>query len=688
MKNLLLLISLLFSFQIIAQVNPDNITIIRDKWGVPHIYAPTDEEVAYGLAWAAAEDDFKTIQETLLPVKGLLGRVKGPKGAILDFAVDFLEINEAVDARYDRDVSPKFKKITKAYVDAMNAYAAKHPKEVLVKKMFPINERDVIKGYTLALALLSHVQDALGLIISGNINLYENAPMGSNGFAVNSKKTKDGHTYLAINPHQPLEGPYSWYEAHLVSEEGLNVHGATLLGGMHIFVGANENLAWTHTVNHADFADVYKLEMHKTEKNKYFFDGKWETLEERKIKLKAKVIGLKIGIKRKAYRSKHGPVLKSKNGNYYAVRYIANQTIQAAEQWYMMNKARNFDEFKSALSMLGVCTTNLIYADNQDNIFYAGLGLFPKRNPNYNWKKVLPGHTSEVIWKPEFHQFEELAQVHNPASGYVGNSNHTPFNATVPNDNINPSTINPTFGYLTGDNNRSIRYHHLMGEQDKISFEDFRRIKFDTKWHTPAHIYPVPNLELMLNLDPAKYPKVSGVIQLLNQWDRETNVENVGAAVFVLTYHFIGKDIRKRGIYPLEFQLTEPYLIGMLEKTQKHLKKHFKTINVPLGDLQQHVRGDKRIPIWGSPNVIASMHGQPDKKGRFKIFAGESYVSLIRFGEDGVEIESITPYGTSNHSDSPHYTDQMELYSKHGMKKMSLKKEEVMKNVEKSYHPK
>jgi len=616
-KQLFLFVSLIFTTSIFAQINPDDITIIRDQWGVPHIYAKTDAEVAYGLAWASAEDDFETIQETLLPIRSGLGAIKGVEGAVLDFAVHLIEVNEIVDKKYDTDISPKFKDILNAYSQGMNDFAKKHPERVLSKKMFPVNGKDVIKGYTLALTLLSGVAGDLQKVVSGKMEAIESrTPMGSNAFALNSNKTKEGETFLAINPHQPLEGPYSWYEAHLVSEEGLNVLGATLLGGMHISVGANENLAWTHTVNHADFTDIYKLEMHKNEKLKYFYDGQWETLEVEKVKLKVKILGLKIGVKRKLYRSKHGPVLKSKNGNFYALKFIANKTIDGAEQWYMMNKAKNFDEFKTAVSRLGVCTTNMMYADNQDNIFYAGLGLFPKRNPKYDWKKVLPGHTSEVVWENEFYPFEDIFQIKNPTCGYLGNSNNTPFHSTAEEDNIDPSTINPTF------------------------------------------------------------------------WNRETDVENIGATIFNLSYHFIHKDRSKNGFYPDGPPLTEAYLIDRLKEVKKHLKKHFKSVDVPLGELQQHIRGDKSIPMWGGPNVIAAMYGKPHKKGRFKIFAGESYVSLVRFTKEGVKIESIVPYGASNNPNSPHYDDQMDKYSKQELKKMSLKKEDVLKNATKTYHPK
>ena len=96
---------------------------------------------------------------------------------------------------------------------------------------------------------------------------------------------------------------------------------------------------------------------------------------------------------------------------------------------------------------------------------------------------------------------------------------------------------------------------------------------------------------------------------------------------------------------------------------------------------------DRSIPSWGAPNVIAAMYGKPNKKGRFKIFAGESYVSLVRFSDKGVEIESIVPYGTSNHKESPHYDDQMDMYMKQELKKMTLDKDEILKQAKKTYHP-
>ncbi|RMG78146.1 MAG: acylase, partial [Bacteroidetes bacterium] len=288
----LLGVTLLPAFCLLAQINPDRISIARDQWGVPHIFAPTDREVAYGLAWATAEDDFKTMQELLLPVRGLSGQVFGRSGAEADVGVHLMDLDNLVGDRYEGDLSPEFRDYLEAYVAGVNAYARAHPKEVLHKKLFPVTGQDVIKGYIVGMALLSGVHRDISRIMGGKLET-DKLPSGegSNAIAVSARKTTDGKTYLAINSHQPLEGLNSWYEAHLCSDEGLNILGATFAGGVTIFLGANEYLGWGHTVNHPDFADIYQLTMHPKKKNMYRFDGQWEKLEPFHTKARLKVLG-------------------------------------------------------------------------------------------------------------------------------------------------------------------------------------------------------------------------------------------------------------------------------------------------------------------------------------------------------------------------------------------------------------
>jgi acyl-homoserine-lactone acylase len=290
MKQFLWLIAFVsLSFSVKSQINPDAIQIARDRWGVPHIFAKTDPEVAYGLAWAHAEDDFATIQLTILGGKQMLGRHLGKDGAAVDYVVSLIRARELAEARYESDYSPEYKAVVRGYVEGLNAYAASHPKEVLVKDCFPITVIDATAATILSLSVFSGMDKALKTIFYNEMPLTQFKSGGSNAFAFNRKKTKDDKVYLNINPHQPLEGPQSWYEAHLVSEQGWNCLGALFPGGASVFLGSNENLGWAHTVNYHDKMDVFQLEINPENKNQYKFDNEWLNLEEKEVTLNVKV---------------------------------------------------------------------------------------------------------------------------------------------------------------------------------------------------------------------------------------------------------------------------------------------------------------------------------------------------------------------------------------------------------------
>ena len=672
-----------------AQINPENITIVRDKWGVPHIYAPTDAEVAYGFAWATAEDDFNTMQEQLLPSKGLMGQVIGRKGAEFDVAVHLIGPQEIIEERYEKDLSPEFRKIVEAYAAGVNAYAKKHPKEVLHKKLFPITGKDVISGYVVGVTLMAGVNRQLSTILSGKLKSAQKAEAtGSNAFALSSKKTKDGQTYLAINSHQPLEGLNSWYEAHLVSEEGWNMLGATFAGGLSLFTGTNEHLGWAHTVNYPDFADIFELTMHPEKKDYYRFDGEWIKLEPYNTKAQIKIMGfLKVGAKQKFYKSKYGVTFETPNG-FFALRFPANRDIRAAEQWYKMNKATNFEEFKEALRIQGIPCTNIVYADKEDHIYYVSNGRFPKRNPNYNWLGVVPGDTSATLWEDDYYPLERLAQVEDPSSGYVFNCNHTPFYSSGKGESPKPQDVPKTAGYERPEilTNRGVRLGALLEQAGKVDYEEFKKIKFDRTYHTPMH--SSPKLEAIFHLNPEKYPAIAESIQLLNDWDREASEESEAASIAILAVMHLRKVIKKRESYRTGNELNEAKLIEAITVAQNHLNEHFGSGKVPLKNLQRHTRGNVDLPYAGGPDVLAAVTTKPYKDGRIRAVSGDSYIQLVRYTDEGVQIESINAYGASAKPDSPHYTDQMELFTKQQLKPMTLDKETIFKEAEKIYHPK
>lgn len=680
--SLLLLICSLAFHSYSQKIDPVAIDIVRDSFGVPHIFANTDAEVAYGLAYAHAEDDFKTIQLGFLSGKSMLGIYKGKEGATIDYIAYLLRCQQTVAEKYESDISPDYKKVLQGYCDGFNAYARTHPDEVLVKKLLPLTPKDMLAYSMLQLAISSGMDKALTQIYNGSIaEIYEFKAGGSNAYAFNSNKTTDGNTYLNINAHQPLDGPVSWYEAHLCSKEGWNIIGALFPCAPSILLGCNENLAWAHTVNYPDKLDVYQLEINPNNKLQYKFDNEWLTLEAKQVKLHAKVIGIPVTVKRKIYWSKYGPTVITGKGTF-SIRTGPLFDIRALEEWYRMNKATNFSSFYKALKMEALPGYNVMYADRFDTIFYLSNGKIPVRNKEYNWRSTLPGNTSKTLWTT-YHPIEELPHYLNPPSGYLFNSNHSPFNASGANDNIKNKDYDPTMGYETNENNRSIRFMELLKPHEKLDYTTFKKIKFDRQLPQQLH-YP-SNADTLFLLNPADHPEIAEIINGLKQWDRKSDIDSKGATMFDVIYYFVvDKLYSGDNSYNT---LTKVKCIEALTFTKDYLLKYFGTVQVPLGDYQKLVRGDKAIPLAGVPDVIASMESSPYKNGMVKGRQGESYIELVKFTKSGPQIESIHSYGASNKEGNKHFDDQMEMFEKQQLKPMSLDKAVVYKNAEKIYHP-
>lgn len=690
MKDLLLLILLVIGHFAVAQIDPQRITIARDQWGVPHIFAPTDAEVAYGFAWATAEDDFRTMQEQLLPIRSLSGLVNGKRGAILDVAVHLLDTKQIVEERYEQDLSPEFRAILEAYAAGVNAYARTHKQEVLHKKLFPIRPQEIVQSYILGMSLMSGVDRELGAILEETLPIPTvEEGKGSNAIAVSRRKTNDRSTYLAINSHQPLEGLNSWYEAHLCSEEGWNILGATFAGGVSIFVGANPYLGWGHTVNYPDLADVYQLEIHPENENRYRFDDQWLELEPFHFKARIKLLGLiPVGAKQKFYQSKYGVTFKTSQGTF-ALRFPANRDIRAAEQWYRMNKATDWPSFRQALDMRAIISTNIVYADRDDHIFYLGNGRFPKRAPGYDWRGILPGNTSATLWEDDYYPLDSLAQVLDPASGYVFSCNHSPFLASGTEDNPQPQQLPSSLSYRPARvlTNRAARFDELIRKYDQLDYETFKQIKYDVGYTKPLIAYP--KLEPIFSLSAAKYPALAGSINLLQTWDRQAVLESPAASLFILSLNYLLRHPGLRGEQSLRHgeELNEEKLVEALAFAQQHLQEYFGGQVVPLAQLQRHSRGAVDLPMPGAPDVLAAIYSRPEKDGQIRPFVGDSYIQMVRFSEDGMQMETVNAYGASAKAGSPHYTDQMPLFTQQQLKPMTLDKTVILENAERIYHP-
>jgi acyl-homoserine-lactone acylase len=676
----IVLVAIFLSLETQAQINPDRIQIARDSFGVPHIFAPTDPEVAYGLAWAHAEDDFATLQLVVLMGKAKLGTALGKKGAEADYVVNLLRCRELVDEQWST-MGTDFINLMKGYVEGLNAYAKAHPKEIKYKKAFPFDEREYLTAVVFSTSIFCGVDKILPQILGEKIETIAgfNA-QGSNAFVFHPSRTTTGEAFLTINAHQPIEGPTAFYEAHLQSEEGWNMLGGLFPGGCLIFHGTNENLGWAHTVNYQDKIDVFQLQMNPSNPNQYKLDGKWETLEEKKVKLEVK--GIPVSVGRKVYWSKYGATLKTKKG-VFAMRLPANMDAKGLEQWYRMNRSRNFSEFYKALSMTSLPMFNIMYADRYDTIFYISNGKMPVRNPDpaYNWKGTVPGNTSKTLWTT-YKPVTALPQYLNPPSGWLFNTNHSPFLATDQQYNLDGNKFDPKDGFETFNNNRSVRVGELMAGIDKVDYATIKRIKYDQQ--LPATLEFPYGLDSLICLQANDYPALKTVIETVQQWDRKAVADSKGAAVFLLIYDYLS---RKLAGTPFR-DITKAEAVETFQYVHSYLLKHFKTTDIRLGDLQKLVRGNDARPAWGLPDVLTAEYSAPYKNGLRRVTSGDAYICFVRYPKNGLPvIESVNTFGASSNPSSPHYKDQMDMFQKQQLKPMTLDKEVVLRNAERVYHP-
>lgn len=681
-KRSLLCLLLGFFVSAHSQINPANITIARDSFGVPHIFAPTDAEVAYGLAWAHCEDDFKSIQENLLPAKGMLGRTMGKEGVLFDYGMKFFGLDTFVQTHYESDLSDDFKKVITAYIAGVNAYAAAHPGEVLVKHSFPFTPQDAIMSFTLNTTLMSGAGMALKAVKENRIKeFYEPNEIGSNAMAIAPSKTEDGKTYLLVNSHQPIEGRFAWYEAHLCSQEGWNIIGGLFPGGATIFVGSNQKLGWAHTNNYHTTGDIYKL---KVKGNRYWYDGAWHPFATGKVKLRLKLGGLQLGITKKLLNSAQGPVFKTKHG-YYALRFPGASDLRAPEQWYRMNKAQNFAQFEQAIKMQAIPLFNIIYGDADGTIFWQSGGIIPIRPKPEYWKQPLDGTTSAVVWQ-HLLPYEKKPSLLNPECGYVFNCNETPFNTSGEQCNWQ--------GDFTGCQrfmyNRGERLGELFKQHPgKISWQQFYDWKFDKHYCRDSSY--AKKFAMLYNLDAQKYPDIADCITRLKNWDLNGDVNSLGASLAMLVHERLLKQYKwPFAMFMIRKELlSEADAVNSLRYARHFLMKTHGTIDVKLGDLQRLIRGNVNLPASGLREVLRAADPKlyDKKKGIYRIQSGDGYIQLNKYSQQGAEVFSVNAYGASAHAESPHYTDQMEMFEAGKFKQMSFDKNTVLKTAERIYHP-
>ena len=674
-------------------INNNNCVIIRDNWSVPHIYGKTDADAAFGLAYANAQDDFFTIQETVLKARGeyssVYGAGKNRINAIFDYMVGLLKINDLVNEKYYSDLSPETIELCEAYANGINYFIETNTKK-LEQYIYPVSGKDIIAGTVHKTPFFFQLPFFLGDLfekepheIPTHYTIGEsidamNKVEGSNVYAVSPKLSENHETYLAINSHQPWDGELAWYEAHIHSNEGLNMLGGLFPGSPVVLVGHNDYLGWGHTVNKPDILDIYELEVNPDNENQYKFDGLWKDFEQFEVKIKIKTIGNASLIhKENAYWSIHGPVIKGKKQTY-AIRYSKSKDIRMIEQWYKMNKATNIDEWLDAMKIMSIPMFNAGYADKDGNILYIYNASIPERNPDYNWQSVLPGNTSETLWDT-YIDFEKLPILINPDNGFIQNCNSSPFQTTLGNSNPKKENYPASYGIETHMTNRAFRALETFAIDDKITYEEFKKYKFDLKYSKHSNMAILTNraLELLSN-NVFNFEDIDQniIINTLSNWNLSTETDNIYAALPIISFGKI-LDVPTK-------EISDNKIIELIAKASSFLIQHHNELNVRWGDINRLIRGNVNLELSGGPDVARAIYTRTTDLGELKAVAGDCYVLMVKWNKNGtISSESIHQYGSSTkNSNSKHFDNQTTLFSNEKFKKTSIILDEILENIE------
>lgn len=691
-----------------------SVEIVRDSFGVPHIFGKTDADVAYGLAYANSEDDFGTIQLGLLAARGRLGEVEGESGAILDYALALFGIRELVDREYEHQLSEATRALVEGYASGLNRYAALHGSELLITGLFPVSGKDIIVSTTqkvplffgldqTIMSLLNEKKKDRSSAVPSTESVLASAAgdpddpadgdgyytkMGSNVFAVGAGRASDGASYLAVNSHQPWSGPVTWYEAHLKSEEGLDVVGGLFPLLPVVVLGHNRNLGWSFTVSKPDLVDVYRLEVDPKDSGRYLYDGQWRSFETSKVTLGVKLFGpLVWPVEKVILRTVYGPALRTETGTY-AIRYANFDRIDVIEELYGMNKAKDFGQWRKAVATQALPCFNIGYADSEGRIFYLYNAHIPIRDEAYNWKGKLDGTTSRTLWT-EYLPFERLPMVLDPPSGFIQSCNSSPFETTTGPGNPQESDFSKTLGIETWMTNRALRALELFGADDApISYEKFFAYKFDMKYSEKTDL---ARLVARLAADES----LSGELErkgreLLASWNLGSEMSNRATALPILTFGQLyikheGFSISRLTSIPVPYE----ELVAAYREALALLLSNFGRIDPEWAQVNRLVHGAINLPLDGAPDVIRAVYGMPQKDGTMIGENGDCYIMMVRWdGKGGLDSQSIHQFGSATaRPGSPHYADQAILFAERRFKKVLMDESEIRADAERVYSP-
>jgi len=698
------------------QQQASRVTIIRDTWGIPHIYGKSDADAVFGLLYAQCEDDFKRVEMNYIEKLGRTAEVKGEAALAADLYIRL--IIDSAEAVADYRKSPEWlRKLMNAYADGINYYLSTHPsvKPALLHRFepwFPLMWTDGSIGAISTGDVTARDVRALYLGGSEPISALPTEPeerlTGSNGFAIAPSKTLSGNAILYINPHVTF---YFRPEVHAVSDEGLNTYGAVTWGQFFIYQGFNQHCGWMHTSSAVDVSDMYVENV--TKKDDHFFyeyDKSAKPVGERTVVLRCKS-GDSLRTKTlTTYFTHHGPVMAKRNGEWISVRSF-NRSLTSLIQSWQRTKSTGFASFKKTMELRSNTSNNTVFADDKGNIAYWHGNFMPRRDKSFDWAKPVDGTTPATEWKG-LHTLNEIVHVYNPSSGWIQNCNSTPF--TVSGTSSQKKEIFPVYMAPDGENFRGINAVRVLSRENAFTLDKTIAAGYDPTLTAFEILVPALVTAFEKNVKPGDslFAPLKDAVAVLKQWDFRSSEISIATTLAVdwgrqltpVLQRFRGDggdadQVEKTRIFAAGASVKE--LAVPLLNAVRELEKRFGKWQTPWGEINRYQRLtndlDERfddsqlsLPVgfasaqWGMLAAYSSRSFAGTNK-RYG-FSGASFVCAVEFGKK-LKAKSLLTGGESGDPSSKHFTDQALMYTKGQFKDVLFYKEDVLKHVERTYHP-
>jgi len=688
-----------------------NVTIIRDDFGVPHIYAKTDADAVFGLLYAQAEDDFNRIERNYVWAIGRLAEIEGEKAIFSDLRARLYMTTDEAKAAYD-SAPGWLKQLCDAWADGLNYYLETHPDvqpKLLTRfepwmpmyfsegsiggdiEQIPLQGIEAFYGEGRSLAGLSTPE-------FGASSMQE--PRGSNGFAIAGKLTRSGNAMLLINPHTSF---YFRPEVHVVSDEGLNAYGAVTWGQFFVYQGFNEHTGWMHTSTHLDFMDEFVEDISmQNGVLSYRYGDEQRPVEISEVTLKYADGDVMSERSFEVYRTHHGPVTHMLDGKWVATK-INWDPVNALQQSYIRTKQSGYEGFRRMMDIRTNSSNNTVYADSEGNIAYFHGNFIPRRNPQFDFSRPVDGSAPATDWQG-LHTVDESISLLNPPNGWIQNCNSTPFTAAA---EYSPKREDyPVYMAPDAETFRGLHAVRVLTGVSDMTLDKLIDIAYDP--YLPGFERLIPALVAAFDVSGAAYAELAPAIDRLRDWDFRVSADSVAMTLA----HFYGMRFEDQGANPdgLEGMDLIDYFaaesspeeqLQIFAATVASLAADFGNWDIPWGSVNrfQRITGDIEQPFDDdAPSLPVGMasgrwgalaaFGAKSYNGTKRIYGyrGNSFVAVVEFG-DKVKAKSLLAGGESGHPGSPHFDDQAQRYVDRQFKDVAYYREDVEKRATRTYHP-